>query len=44
MAPVRSLDKVRLWQQVMHEGVKKYAPVLGGQMEGSKAYFQGNMG
>ena len=43
MAPVRSLDKVRLWEQVMHEGVKKHAPVLGGQMDPSKTYFEGNM-
>ena len=44
MSPVRTLDRVRLWEQVSFEGEARYAPADPNQMDPSKTYFQGNMG
>ena len=43
MAPVRSLDKVTLWEEVNDKGTIKYTPFRGGQQDPSKKYFKGNM-
>lgn len=41
MAPVRSLDKVAVWEEVLDNGVVKYKPAKGEQA--GKKYFRGNM-
>lgn len=43
MGPVRSLDKVKIWQQTMDNGTIKYAPFKGNQEDPSRKYFRGNM-
>jgi len=43
MTPVRNLDKVRLWEEVIDNGVVKYAPVRNGNEIEGKKYFRGNM-
>ena len=43
MTPVRSIDKVKVWQEVNDNGVVKYAPFRGAQEDPSKKYFKGNM-
>jgi hypothetical protein len=42
MAPVRSLDKVTVWEEVQDSGVVKYKPAKGQEQPGKK-YFKGNM-
>ena len=41
MAPVKSLDKVSLWEEVTDNGVKKFSPSKG--EDPSKNYFKGDM-
>jgi len=43
MTPVRSLDKVRVWEEVNDNGIIKYGPFRGQQEDPSKKYFKGNM-
>jgi len=41
MAPVRNLEKVRLWEEVIDNGVTKYSPTV--SEKGGKNYFKGDM-
>lgn len=43
MSPVRTLDKVRVWEEVVDNGAVKYAPYEQPQLNPNKKYFKGNM-